>query len=223
MDHIGRSGPDFSDPFLRNRQATEAPSGAAGSVANSADSEEGGGGSSSGGPRGGVVTELAIAAPKAFEKHEKMLPHCVSLVDAAKSLLEESLELAISDPSSEQLQTSYEKTCFFRLVILDIWSSNNTVAEIEETIALCKDSKFSLHNPLSKVKQEKPASRFSFLSMVIQKESVESAVAKAATEKAEKERKMKEEEEEKTLKRSAVSQGHQNEGKGEEDEREEGL
>ena len=73
--------------------------------------------------------EIAIAAPKALEKNEKVITSCVAMVNSAKTALTEALELAKKDPSDDKLQLAYEKNCVVRLHMLDIWSASS-VSEV---------------------------------------------------------------------------------------------
>ena len=73
--------------------------------------------------------EIAIAAPKALEKNEKVITSCVAMVNSAKTALTEALELAQKDPSDDKLQLAYEKNCVVRLHMLDIWSASS-VSEV---------------------------------------------------------------------------------------------
>eukprot|EP00435_Cladocopium_sp_Y103_P068230 s676_g31.t1 len=73
--------------------------------------------------------EIAIAAPKALEKNEKVITSCIAMATSAKTALSEALELCHHWCPSSQLQLAYEKNCVVRLHMLDIWGANS-VSEI---------------------------------------------------------------------------------------------
>lgn len=79
--------------------------------------------------------ELAIAAPKALEKNEKIIVNCKNMVNLAKTALTEALVIAEKDKSDDQLQLAYEKNCVVRLHMLHIWESES-VAEVPAQHAL---------------------------------------------------------------------------------------
>ena len=68
-------------------------------------------------------TEIALAAPKAVEKHTKIISQCVSMVAQVRGVLKEALDLAAKSPNTEKLQLAYEKNCVVRLHILNVWES----------------------------------------------------------------------------------------------------
>ncbi|CAE7871566.1 unnamed protein product [Symbiodinium necroappetens] len=67
--------------------------------------------------------EIAIAAPKALEKNEKILITCQKGVTDARKALVDALKLAGEDQSADQLQKAYESNCVVRLQMLDIWAA----------------------------------------------------------------------------------------------------
>ena len=77
----------------------------------------------------GRKVEIVIAAPRAFEKNEKVVDNCSTMIEAGCKAVQEALELAKANTSAEKLQMSYESTCIVRLQILQMWQSA-TVADI---------------------------------------------------------------------------------------------
>ena len=75
--------------------------------------------------------EIVIAGPRAYEKNEKVVSTCSSVVAAGVKALTEALDMSKAQPSTEKLQTSYEHTCAVRLRILHIWQSHE-VSSIPE-------------------------------------------------------------------------------------------
>ena len=79
--------------------------------------------------------ELAIAAPKALEKNEKIIVSCKNMVSLAKTALTDALAISEKDKSDDQLQLAYEKNCVVRLHMLHIWESE-TLAEVPAQLPL---------------------------------------------------------------------------------------
>ena len=67
--------------------------------------------------------EIAIAAPKAVEKNEKVLATCKKHMVDARAALIDALKLAREDQSADQLQKAYETNCVVRLQMIDIWKA----------------------------------------------------------------------------------------------------
>ncbi|CAE7239963.1 unnamed protein product [Symbiodinium sp. CCMP2456] len=117
LDHVNRQCDSFADPWLRRGVPQQSDEPAASSRAPSTTSEVP--------SRPGGKVEIAIAAPRAFEKNEKIVPSCVSMVDGACTAVREVLELASNNVSEEKLQQAYETNCVVRLRVLQIWQADS--------------------------------------------------------------------------------------------------
>ena len=73
----------------------------------------------------GKQVEIAIAAPKALEKNEKIVTSCAAMVTAAKKVLLEALDMATQSKSQDKLQLAYETNCVVRYHMLEIWEAQS--------------------------------------------------------------------------------------------------
>ena len=73
----------------------------------------------------GQETEIVIAAPRAVEKHSKIIGTCSAMVADAMGKMNAALKMAADDPSIESLQIAYETTCVVRLHVLEIWGASS--------------------------------------------------------------------------------------------------
>ena len=103
---------------------------------------------------GGQETEIVIAAPRAVEKHSKIIGTCSAMVDDAISKMNVALKMATDDPSAESLQIAYETTCVVRLHVLEIWGASS-IDEIPSQQALPSEKlKPKQQNPKKDEKME---------------------------------------------------------------------